>query len=247
MGRPVSVETGIPIGFAFRAFVVGVPACVDVFGYLEGRMRPADALTGRGDFVVAEGGAVAFFFAFFVGRAPADDGLAANQRRFVGDRAGFFQGFFDGFGIVPVDFGNDVPAVGFKAFRGIVHEPARGVAVSPHFSVDGDVVVVVDGYELAQFHRTGQRAGFVRDAFHQAAVAQKGVGVMVDNGMARTVELPGQRAFRDSKTDGIGYPLTQRTRGGFHAGRVAVFGMPWRSGVQLAEILEFFDRQVIAG
>ena len=42
------------------------------------------------------------------------------MRRLVGDCFGFFDGFFDRVGVVAVDFGDDVPAVGFEAFRGVV-------------------------------------------------------------------------------------------------------------------------------
>jgi transposase len=38
---------------------------------------------------------------------------------------------------------------------------------------------------LSSFQRAGQRAGLVADAFHQAAVAQEHVGVVVDDRRGR--------------------------------------------------------------
>ena len=81
--------------------------------------------------------------------------------------------------VVAVDVADHVPAVGLEALRGVVGEPAFDLAV------DGDAVVVVEGDQLAQAQGAGQRADFVRDAFHQAAVAEEGVGVVVDDVEAR--------------------------------------------------------------
>jgi hypothetical protein len=57
---------------------------------------------------------------------------------------------------VAVDLGDHVPAVGLEALGGVVEEPARGVTVAAHLAVDGDVVVVVDGDQLAEPQRAGQ-------------------------------------------------------------------------------------------
>ncbi len=121
------------------------------------------------------------------GEPETDDGFAHQQGRFVGDRTRFFYCAFDGVGVVTVHAAHHVPAVGFKAFGGIVGEPAFNVAV------DGDAVVIIEGHQFAQLQGTGQGAHFVRDAFHHAAVAHEGVGVVVDDVVARTVELRRQR------------------------------------------------------
>ena len=68
-----------------------------------------------------------------------------------------------------------VPAISLEALGGVVGEPAL------HFAVDGDAVVVVERDQLAELQRAGERAGLVRDAFHQAAVAAEHVGVVIDD------------------------------------------------------------------
>jgi len=73
---------------------------------------------------------------------------------------------------------------------------SRGVSVAANFAVDGDVVVVVEGDQFAQFHGAGQRAGFVGDAFHQAAVAEEYIGVVIDDVVAGSVELPASARSR---------------------------------------------------
>ena len=89
----------------------------------------------------------------------------------------------DRFRVVAVDVGDDVPAIGLEALRGVVGEPAFDLAV------DRDAVVVVEADQLAQPERAGERAGLVRDALHQAAVAQEDVGAVVDDLEPGTVEL----------------------------------------------------------
>jgi hypothetical protein len=142
---------------------------------------------------------------------------------------------------VAVDVGDDVPAVGFKALGGVVGVPVFDVAV------DRDAVVVPEGDQLAELPGAGQRAGFVRDAFHHAAVTHERVGVVVDDAVVGLVEFGGKDLFRHRHADGVGDALAERAGGGLDAGRVAVFGMARGLGVQLAELLQVVHRQVIAG
>ncbi len=179
--------------------------------------------------------------ACFVRRTEADDGFAHQQGRFVGDRARFFYRAFDGVSVVTVNAAHHVPAVGFKAFRGIVGEPAFNV------TIDGDAVVIIERHQFTQFQGTGQGAHFVRNAFHHAAVAHEGVGEVIDDVVSWTVKLRRQRFFRDSHTDCVSDPLAQRAGGGFHACGVADFRVARSLGVQLTEVFQFFNRQIITG
>ncbi len=61
---------------------------------------------------------------------------------------------------MPINTGDDVPAIGFKPFRGVVGEP------SFHLSINGDPVVVINGNEFAQAERARQRARLMGDALH---------------------------------------------------------------------------------
>lgn len=86
-----------------------------------------------------------------------------------------------------VDVANNVPAVSFETHCGVVGEPAFNV------TIDRDTVVIVERNQFTQLQRTRQRTNFVGDAFHHAAVAHEGVGVVVDDVVARTVKLRRQR------------------------------------------------------
>ncbi|OIQ68027.1 hypothetical protein GALL_503870 [mine drainage metagenome] len=85
------------------------------------------------------------------------------------------------------------------------------------------------------------------DAFHQAAVTQEHVGMVVDDFVAGKIELARQHLLGEGHAHGIGQPLAQRAGGGFHAGGVADFGVPRGLAVQLAEALEFLNGEVVAG
>ena len=65
----------------------------------------------------------------------------------------------------------------------------------------------------------------MRNAFHQATVAEKHIGAMVDNRVSGPVEFGGKQFFGERHADGVGDALTERTRCGFHARRNAVFRM----------------------
>ena len=128
-----------------------------------------------------------------------------------------------------------MPAVCFKALGRIVSEPAL------HLAIDGNTVVIIDGNQLAQPQRAGQRAGFVGDTFHQTTITQKYPGVVIDNGVTIAVELRGQRFFGDRHAHRIGQTLTQRASCGLNAWRVAELWVPGRLTVQLSELFNVLD------
>ena len=95
---------------------------------------------------------VGFFFALLVRRTETDDGLAADDGRTIRNGTRLINRLLDGFRIMAVNLGNNVPAIGFKALRRVIEEPAGDIAVTTNFAVDGDVVVVVEGNQLAELH-----------------------------------------------------------------------------------------------
>ena len=241
VGGTVGGERGVPLRLERGTLGAGVPGGVDLGRDVEGRVVPAD-MGARGlDLGGAERGAVHVVAVLLVGRAGADDGLAADQRGLGGVGLGLLDGGFDGDRVVTLHVADHLPAVGFEPFRRVVGEPAL------HMAVDRDVVVVVEGDQLAQAPGAGERAGFVRDAFHQAAVAEEDIGVVVDDVVAGTVELGGEDLLGQRHADGVGDALAERAGGGLDAGGVAVFGVAGGLAVELAEALELLDRQVVAG
>ncbi len=87
----------------------------------------------------------------------------------------------------------------------------------------------------------------MRDAFHHAAVAHEGVGVVVDDVVTWAVELRRQGAFGDGEADGVGDTLAQRAGGGLNARGVAVLRVARGFGMELTEVFQLAHRQVVAG
>ena len=87
----------------------------------------------------------------------------------------------------------------------------------------------------------------MRDALHQAAVADEHIGQVVDDREAGAVELGGQQALGQRHADRVGEALAERAGGGLHARRDADLGMAGRLRVQLAEVLQLLHRQLVAG
>ena len=100
----------------------------------------------------------------------------------------------------------------------------------------GNIVVVVENDEFAEFKSAREGSGFVFDAFLHAAVAAYRVGVVVYYVKALFVEFVGEIVFRNSHTYRVGDTLTERTGAGFHARANAVFGVPRGAGTELTEI-----------
>ena len=82
----------------------------------------------------------------------------------------------------------------------------------------------------------GQAGGLAGDAFHQVAVADDGVDVVVDHVEAGAVEALRQPSFGQRHAHAVGEALPQRAGGGLDAGGVAGFGMARRLAAPLAEL-----------
>ena len=180
----------------------------------------------------------------FLRGALGDGGLGADER---GPRLlplGFAQGTVDGFHIVPVDVGDHLPAVRLEAPAHVVGEPLLDLAL---VGVDRDAVVVVDGDQLAEAQRAGERAGLVRDAFHHAAVAHEDVGVVIDDRVVGAVELGGEQALGERHADRVRDALAEGPGGRLDTRGAAALGVAGRLRAELAEAPQLGKRQVVAG
>ena len=119
----------------------------------------------------------------------------------------------DGFRIVAVD-GNRVPA------RGLETHVLVGRIRDRDRAVDRDVVVVPEDDQLVELQVAGKRDGFLADAFHEAAVADDRIGVVI---LQVGTEFVSQLAFGNRHADGIGNALAERAGGGLDAGGMAIF------------------------
>jgi len=240
VGGLVGGEGLIPGRFRRIALGFGIPGGVDVRRDFKGRVIPADGLAGGGDFLVSQGRTVAIVAIRLVGGAHADLGLAADQGGLVAFCLGLHQGGLNGGAAVAVHVGDHLPAVGFKALRGIVGEPALDIAV------DGNAVIVVEGDELAQAQGASQGAGFVGNPLHEATIPQEDVGVVIHDGVVGPVEFGSQQLFGNGHAHRVGDALAQGAGGGFHSRGVAHFRVARGTGLELAEVLQVLNAHRIA-
>ena len=173
--------------------------------------------------------------------ALADGGLANDQGGALGGFFGLHNRVGHQLGVMAVNGTQHVPAVGDKTQRSVVNKPGR------HLPVYRDAVAVVQRDQLVELPGAGQCGGFVANAFHQAAIAQKHIAVVVDHGMPVAVELLRQELFCQRHAHGVGDALAERAGGGLHPGCHAHFGVAGGLAVQLAEVFQLFHRQLVAG
>lgn len=114
---------------------------------------------------------------------------------------------------------DDVPAVSLVALGNILSEGDVGA------TINGNVVVVVDGNEVAQLEVTSQGAGLAGNTLHQAAIAEEAVGVVVSEGEAGLVEGGGGVGLGHGQADGIADTLTQRAGGDLDTGGIVRLGV----------------------
>lgn len=134
-----------------------------------------------------------------VGGSISNEGGDLDEGGLVGDRLGLSDGLADGVvvGVSVLDMDN-MPSKGLVPLGNIFSEGDLSV------SVDGDLVVIVEGNELAEAPVTSEGAGLIGDTLHHASITEDAVGVVVNNlGGVRLVEASGKMSLCNSDTDGI--------------------------------------------
>ena len=114
-------------------------------------------------------------------------------------------------------------------------------------AVDRDVVVVVEVDELAETEVAGERRRFVRYALHEIAVRRDAIDAVIDDLVVRTVVALGEEPLGHAEADAVREPLAERPGRHLDAGGVMHLGVPGRLRLPLAEALQLFERQVVAG
>ena len=134
-----------------------------------------------------------------------------------------------------------MPAISFEAGQPVFGK--RNIRAA----LNGNMIVVIQINQLAQFQMTGQGSGLVRNSFHQIPVTDDGIGKMIHNGKLRAVKPGGQKTFGHGHTHAIGKALSQGSGGGFHSRGMPVFGVSGGFTSPLSEVLQILQGKVITG
>ena len=146
----VSSKLVIPLGLSPQTLVFRIPAFVNIFRYDKRLILPAQLLAGQSNFIIAQRCAMATMRTRLVRRAITNGCFAANNAGFVGNRFGLDNCLVKRSGIMAVDTGNNVPAIGLKTFRCVVGKPAFDM------TINGNSIVVPESNELAESKRAGK-------------------------------------------------------------------------------------------
>lgn len=98
---------------------------------------------------------------------------------------------------------------------------------------DGDVVVVVDGNQVAKLKVTGHGGSLGGNTLHETAVTEEHVGVVVEQLVAGLVEDTTSVGLGHGETDGIGETLAERTSGNLDTRGVVSLGVTGGNAVDL--------------
>ena len=242
IGRRIAGEEFRPGIFSFGSAHLGLtPVCYRIVGnYKALVLGKSEELLGRRYRFGAQRLAMRLVAAR-LGAAIADDRPHRDQRRPAGLSLCCFNGRLNRRKIVAVGHALHMPVIGLKPLRHIVVVAQAGRAVQR------DQVVVIEHDQLAQAQCSGQCAGFVADAFHQVAVAQQSIGVMIHHLKAGPVVHSRKVLLRHRHAHSHANTLSQRSCGRFHAVCIAVFGVSGRPGVPLPEALQVVQRHIVPG
>lgn len=209
--------------------------------------------------VLLEGVAVDTTGALELG-AEANGGGESDHGGLVLDGLALLDGLLDALKVVVTVLDpHDVPAVGLETLADVLSEGACGVTVCDvlldlsNISVrarvsltNGDVVVVVEGDQVAELEVTGGGGSLRGNTLHGAAITEEAVGVVVDKLVAGLVEGSGGLTLSHGKTNGVGETLAERASGDLNALGVVGLGVTGGDGVDLAEVLEVIDGELVA-
>lgn len=129
-------------------------------------------------------------------------------------------GFFNG-GIIAITVTDslDVPVISFETLEDIFGEGDTSV------TIDGDVVIIIEGNELTKLQVTSERASLRGNTFLKTAITEDDIGVVVEDLKTRFVVSSSKLSFSSSQTNGIGDTLTKRTSGDLNTFSINTFRM----------------------
>src|SRR5450759_897161 len=209
--------------------------------YEEMRLRiPAVGNLGAADFFLAERRAVGLLGVVLRRRAESDvrphgdqaGPLIAPRRLDRGPNRDH---------VVAVLYPGRVPAIRIETLQCLVGESeGRG-------PVELDVVVVVEVDKLAQLQMPRQRRSLGRDHLLPVDVGADGVHEMIDQVVARPVELKREAALGNRHPDAVRESLAERSGRRLDTLGMSMLGVAGSERAPLAERLQVLDRQPVAG
>ena len=105
-----------------------------------------------------------------------------------------------------------------------------------HYSsrlTDGDVVVVVNGNQVAQLQVASHRSSLASNTLHGAAITEEGICVVVEQLKVGLVENTAGVGLSNGETHSVGETLAQGTGGHLNTGGIVSLGVTGGNAVKL--------------
>ncbi|MNW50919.1 hypothetical protein D3C74_283840 [compost metagenome] len=205
---------------------------------------PFVILFGQLRFFSAQRGAVGTAmaaFALLVRASVTDHCLHFDQRWTFSVAFRFFERRFDGRQIVAVFHTQRLPAVSFETLTHVLREAEIQLAVQR------DVVGVIEENQFAKLQVTGERCRFTGHALHQVAVAADAVRIVIDHFQIAFIVSRSQLGFCKRHPYCHRQTLTKRAGCRIHTSGMTKLRMTRRFTAPLAELFNFFHREVVPG
>ncbi len=97
--------------------------------------------------------------------------------------------------------------------------------VNWNWLTNGDMIVIIDGNEIAELQMASKTGSFASNSFHGTSISKEHVSVVIDQVKVWLVEDSSGVSLRDSETDCVGEALAEWTCGHFDAFSIMGFGM----------------------
>src|SRR5256885_8434381 len=88
---------------------------------------------------------------------------------------------------------------------------------------------------------TREGGGLARHTLHHVAIAAHGIHTIVEDRVLGPIEALPKPARRQSHAYAGAAPLTEGTRGGFHAGGQSILGVPRARAIELSKALDVVE------
>ena len=111
---------------------------------------------------------------------------------------------------------------------------------------NGDLVVVVDGDQVAELQVTSHGRCLAGNTLHCTSITEEGVCVVIDQVKSILIELCCCMCLCDSETDSIGETLAEGTSGHLNAWSIVRLRVTWGNAVDLAEGLQVVNGDCVA-
>lgn len=134
--------------------------------------------------------------------------------------------------VVSVADGQGVPSVCLHTLVDILSEGTVGV------TVNGDVVVIVDGNQVAQLQVTGEGSSLAGNTLHVASITHEDICVVVNKLESGLVELSSSVLLGNGKTNSVSKTLAERASGDLNAGGIVGFRV---TGGDAVDVLKYVN------